>query len=126
MAAGIRQRHGRKCRGGRCSCPWEAAVYSKRDGKKIRKQLPSKAAAVAWRADSTVAVRKKLMRAPTTTTLEQAAAAWLAGARAGVIRPRSREPYKPSAIRCYERHLRLRVYPELGARRLTEIDRTEL
>lgn len=38
MATGIRQRHGRGCNAkGHCKCPYEAFVYSKRDGKKIRK-----------------------------------------------------------------------------------------
>jgi hypothetical protein len=31
-------------------------VYSKRDGKKIRKSFPSKAAAKAWRTDASVQV----------------------------------------------------------------------
>jgi integrase len=71
-------------------------------------------------------VRKKQLRASTQTTVRQAADEWLDGARAGVIRPRSGEPYKPNAIRAYDRHLRLRVLPEIGARRLADIDREEL
>jgi integrase len=66
------------------------------------------------------------MRAPTGETLRQASDAWLEGARAGLIRPRSGEPYKPSAIRNYDQHLRLRVLPELGSRKLSEITRTSL
>jgi hypothetical protein len=66
MAAGVRQRHGLNCnRKGRCHCPWEASVYSKRDAKKIRKTFPTKAAAVTWRDDSRSAVRKGSMSAPT-------------------------------------------------------------
>ena len=123
---GVRQRHGLRCRGGRCSCPWEAWVYSKRDHKKIGQTFPTKAAAVGWREDAKPQVRKRLLRPPTQTTLREAATDWLEGARSGVIRPRSGEPYKPSAIRNYERHLRLRVLPEIGTRRLSEIDREEL
>ena len=49
---GIRQRHGRGCKQqGRCNCPYEASVYSKRDGKKIRKAFPTRAAAVAFEQD---------------------------------------------------------------------------
>ena len=83
---GIRQRHGNGCKrpASACKCPWEASVYSKRDGKKIRKTFPTKAAAAAWRNDASTAVRKKLLRAPVPTTIEQAAAAWLEGARQGV------------------------------------------
>jgi integrase len=123
---GIRQRHGRKCRGGRCSCPWEAWVYSKKDGKKIYKAWPTRAAAVKWREDAKPQVRKKLLRAPTSTTLNEAAKQWLAEARVGVIRPRSGEPYKPAAIRGYERHLRLRILPEIGSHRLSEIEREDV
>src|SRR5437868_2852223 len=76
-------------------------VYSKRDGKKIRKTFPTRAAALAWRNDAT-AVRRQVMRAPTQTTLREASQAWLTGARTGIIRPRSGGPYKPAAIRHYE------------------------
>jgi integrase len=124
--AGLRQRHGLNCNGGRCACPWRAEVYSKRDGKKIRKAFPTRAAAIAWREDSRSAVRKRALRAPSATTLREATAAWLEGARAGLIRPRSGVPYKPAAIRNYERNLRLHVLPDLGARRLSDLEREDL
>jgi integrase len=129
---GIRQRHGRLCPGGpsaekgRCGCPWEAFVYSKLGGKKIRKQFPARTAAIRWREDAKPAVRDKVMRAPAATTLQQAADEWLEGARKGLIRPRKGSPYKPAALRGYEQHLRLRVLPKLGPRRLADITRTEL
>lgn len=124
---GIRQRHGRGCkRQSRCKCPWEAAVYSKRDGKKIRKTFATMAAAVAWRQDAAGQVRRNQLRAPVPITLADAAAQWVEGARAGVIRTRGGDPYKPSAIRGYEAALRLRVLPELGRRKLSEITRNEL
>jgi integrase len=126
-ATGIRQRHGRRCtRASRCDCPWQAEVYSKKDGKKIRRAFPTRAAAVAWRDDSRSAVRQSRMQAPTGETLRGAAKAWLTGAREGVIRTRSGDSYKPSAIRSYERALRLRVLPAVGDRRLTELTRIEL
>ncbi len=124
---GVRQRHGRACNArGRCSCPWEGSVYSKRDGKKIRSTFPTKAAAVAWRDDSRSAVRNRTMRASTSTTLREAAQAWLEGARAGTILPRSKEPYKPQTIRNYERALRLHVLPVLGSRKLSDIEQEDL
>ena len=127
MSAGIQQRHGRGCNAaGRCKCPYRAFVYSKRDGKKIRKTFPTQDAAKAWRAEASTAVRRKVLRAPTSTTVNEAAAAWLAGARAGVIRTRSGDPYKPSAIRGYNQGLRLRVLPELGHKRLSDVTRTDL
>jgi len=42
------------------------------------------------------------------------------------VRNRSGEAYKPSTWRGYEEALRLRVLPELGARRLREVTRAEL
>lgn len=127
MATGIRQRHGRGCSArGRCTCPYEAFVYSKRDSKKIRRTFPTASAAKAWRSDASTAVRKKTMRAPTATTLAQAAEAWLEGARAGLIRNRSGDVYKPAAWRSYDAALRLRVLPELGRVKLSEITRHDL
>jgi integrase len=127
MATGVRQRHGRECNGnGRCKCPYEAFVYSKRDRKKIRKTFPTHAAAQAWRDDAKTAVRKRTLRAPASTTVDQAAEAWLDGARKGLIRNRKGDPYKPATIRAYEIALRLRVLPEIGWMRLSEITRTDL
>jgi integrase len=124
---GIRQRHGRGCkRASGCKCPWEAGVYSKRDGKKIRKAFPSKAAAKAWRENANGAVRRKELRAPTATTIDQAAETWLEGARSGLIRTRGGDAYKPSAIRSYEAALRLRVRPEIGDRKVSEVTRADL
>lgn len=101
-------------------------MYSKRDGKKIRKTFSSKAAARIWRDDTRVAVRRMLVRAPTMMTLEQAAEAWLEGARAGRIRTRSGDPYKPAALRAYEAAVRLRVQPALGSKRLSAVAREDL
>jgi integrase len=126
MAVGVRQRHGRKCRGGRCQCSWEAFVYSKRDGKKIRKTFATQAAARAWRQESSVAVRKMLMRAPTAITLAQAGEAWFLGAREGWIRNRSGDRYKPAAIRAYDAAWRLRVKPALGWMRLSDVTRNDV
>ena len=92
--AGIRQRHGNRCArpASGCKCPWQAEVYSTRDGKKIRKLFPTKGAARDWRNDATTAVRRRIMGAPTSTTLREAAKAWLEGARAGVALPDRDEP----------------------------------
>ena len=100
--------------------------WSARDGKKLRKTFPTLAAARGWRADAQVGLRKGTLRAPTPTTLRQAADAWLAGARDGSIRTRSGDAYKPSAIRSYEGSLRNRVLPELGAAKLSAITRVDL
>ncbi len=126
MAVGLRQRHRRGCRGGRCDCSWEASVYSVRDGKKIRKTFPSQAAARAWRDDTRVAVRRMLVRAPSSVTVAQAGAQWFKGARDGTIRTRSGDLYKPAALRAYEIAFRLRVKPKLGRMRLSQVTRNDV
>jgi hypothetical protein len=84
-ATGLRQRHGLNCRSGRCDCPWEASVYSKADLKKIRKTFATRAEAVEWQEASRPAVRRRILRAPTSTTVEQAGNTWLEGARKGLV-----------------------------------------
>jgi integrase len=131
MATGIRTRHGRTCKtleGGRCNCSpsYEAWVYSKRDGKKIRKSFPTMAAAKGWRREAGKLVADKKLRAPTSQTLKQAADEWLELARRGAVFARTKEPYKPAVLRNYEASLRLRVFPVLGHRRLSDIDLGDL
>jgi hypothetical protein len=63
------------------------------------------------------------MRAPTRTTLARTAEDWLSAAKAGVVRTRSGEPYKPSALRAYEQVLRRTLLPELGHLRLSSLTR---
>ncbi|HWH43278.1 MAG TPA: tyrosine-type recombinase/integrase, partial [Thermoleophilaceae bacterium] len=60
------------------------------------------------------------------TTVREAGAALVAGMRDGTIRNRKGQPYKPSAIRGYERCLRLRIDPELGDRRLSDVRRRDV
>jgi len=66
------------------------------------------------------------MNATTSPTLDVAAAAWLAGARAGAIRNRSGDTYKPSVIRGYEQSLRLRLLPAFGRAQLRDIHRADV
>jgi integrase len=126
LAVGVRQRHGRRCRGGRCSCPWEAFVYSKRDHKKLRKSFPTQHEAREWRNAASVAVHKQLLRATTTITVDRAMREWLGGAREGLIRTRSGDKYKPATLRAYETSWRLRVSPAIGERRLADVTRRDL
>ena len=125
---GITVRHGRHCAaksGGRCDCKltYQAQVFSPRDRRTIRKSFKSIAEARAWRNDTQTALRRGTMRAPTRTTLAEAADDWLAAARAGIARTRSGDPYKPSALRSYEEALQTKVLPELGKLRLSSVDR---
>src|SRR3954453_22632385 len=128
---GITVRHSRRCsvhEGQPCSCTpsYRAEVWSARDGKKIRKDCRTLAEAKAWRADAMREIRLGTRRASAPLTVAEAAEAWLTGARAGSIRNRSGDEYKPSSIRGYEEALRIRVLPELGTRRLDTITRSDL
>jgi integrase len=129
--AGIEIRHAKQCRsrsGGSCSCrpTYQASVWSAVEQKRIRKTFATLAEARAWRSEAQTAIRRGTLRAPSQLTLSEAAEAWLAGARAGSIRNRSGDRYKPSVIRGYETSLRLRVLPDLGKRKLSEIRRREV
>jgi integrase len=59
-----------------------------------------------WRAESYRKLRRRELRAPTATTFAEAAEQWLVGVRAGSIRTRSGDAYKPSTVRSYEHALR--------------------
>ena len=127
MATGVRQRHGNGCNGkGRCDCPWRAEVYSKRDGRKLRKTFPTQAAAKAWRADKLAAANRGKLRAPTSMTVRQAAEEFMAGAREGSIPTASGARYKPATLRGYRVGLDKRLLPELGDRRLSDVERRDV
>ncbi|MEA2385548.1 MAG: hypothetical protein QOH72_5519 [Solirubrobacteraceae bacterium] len=127
---GIAKIHAPGCgwQGARCTCTprFKAEVYSAREGKKIRRNFDSLGAAKTWREDAAGAVRQGRMRAPTTTTLREAADTLIAGMRDGSVLDRSGKPYKPSTIRGYERVLRLRVLPALGHVRLSGLERRDV
>jgi hypothetical protein len=98
---------------GRGRTTYRARIWSNRDDKRIAKAFPTMAAAKSWRRDSLKALEQGTLRPPTRQMVEEAMEAWLEGARAGLIRNRSGDPYKPSALRSYERSFRLRVKDEL-------------
>jgi integrase len=130
LPTGIRERHTRACasRDGACTCrpSYEAWVYLKREDRKVRRTFERLADAKAWRQDASVAARRNKLRGPSTLTLREASAAFLAGIRDDSIPNRSGDRYAPSSIRGYERCLRLRVLPELGDRKLTDITRSDV
>jgi integrase len=129
--AGIVKHHASTCgtrSGRRCTCSpgFQAWVWSPRDRRKLYRTFPTYAAARSWRAEAQSRVRKGALRAATDETLREASAAWLDGARDGVIRNRSGDPYKPSVLRGYEQSLRLHVLPALGAHKLARIATSDL
>jgi len=131
---GIRARHSRSCRnlpkngGGRCNCDpsYEAFVYIRREGRKLRRTFPTQAAAKAWRADALSASSRGQLRSPTTITVRTAADELLAGMRDGSIPTRSGARYKPSAVRSYAEALRLRLLPVVGDARLSDVRRADV
>ena len=129
---GIEARHARTCRsreeGGRCNCQptYQAHVFDRRTGKRIRKTFDTITGAKQWRQDAQVALRRGTMRAPKPTTVQEAAEMLVAGMRDGSILDRSGKPYKPSTMRGYEHTLRKYIIPALGAQRVTGVRRRDL
>lgn len=128
---GIEVRHQPHCRtadGGKCNCTpsHRAEVYSRAEGKRVRKTFPTHSAAKSWRDDHLGAEKRSRLRADPGQTLREAWNGWYEGARHGGNLNRGGEAYKPSALRGYEQAMRLRVLPELGGMRLREISRTDL
>ena len=131
MATGITKRHSRGCparEGGRCRCNagYEASVFSKREGKKIRKTFARESEAKSWRAEALRALTRGTLRTQKPTTLGEAWADWYEGATAGTILNRSGSPYKPSALRGYEKAMRLYVLPEFEHTRLSDLTGPDL
>jgi integrase len=110
----------------RCTPRYQAQVWSPHDRKRISRTFPNLAAAKAWRHDASVALRRRALVAGRGAQLREAAADWLEAAEAGLVRNRSGDPYKPSALRGYEQGLRKRILPALGDKRLSEIRRSDL
>jgi integrase len=129
MSAGIRVRHRRDCAGKPCTCKpaYEAWAYDKRAGKKIRRTFSNLDEAKGWRHDAAAAVRKRTLSANhSRQTLRDAGDVYIAGMKTGTIIDRRGNRYKPSTIRSYEQALRVRVYPDLGAQRLSNVTRNDL
>lgn len=126
---GIETRHVRTCPArddGRCNCaPSYRAIVRTPGGGKIQKTFPTPAAAKLWRQDALVRARTAPRDAPT-LTVRQATENWLALARAGTIRTRSGQVYKPSALRGYDQALRDYIVPALGGTRLTDLRRRDV
>jgi integrase len=113
---------------GPCSCEpsFQAQAWSTHEKKPLRRSFNSLAQARRWRQEAQVALRRRELNAPSGITLEEAAECWLRDARVGVVRTRSGEPYKPSAIRTYESALRNFLLPELGQLRISAITRARI
>jgi len=105
---------------------YQAQAWSPRDRKRLTRTFPTLAAARSWRYDALVGLRHGTLRAAGSVTLQQAADEWLAAAQAGLVRNRSGDPHKPSALRGYEQSLRARLLPALGGVKLSDIRRSDV
>ncbi len=120
MHTGNDVRHRKTCpdprADGRCCQPtYQVHIHDARTGRRIRKTFPTRSAAKLWRQDAIVALRQgKLAEAKPKTTIREACDAWIADARAGIVRTRGGDPFKPGTTRAYSQALRLRVYPTLA------------
>lgn len=131
LPEGISLRHQRTCpsrEGNRCRCTpsYQAQAWSARDRKRLTRTFPTLAAAKGWRHDAIAGLRSGKLVVGGQASLKQAAAEWLEAAKAGLIRNRSGDPYKPSALRGYEQALNTRVLPTVGDRRLGDIRRSDV
>ena len=101
-------------------------MYDRRSKQSIFKTLHNQAEAKSWRTDAASALRKGTISAPSKVTIREAGEALVEGMRSGAVRTRKGTIYKPSAIRSYETALRDRIYPELGALRVSELRRRDV
>ena len=123
---GIRARHTKPCgsrRGGRCNCnpTYQAWVFDARTGDRLWKTFPSHAAAKSWRRDAAVALSRGEIQARQTKRIRDAADELIDGMVSGAIINRSRDPYKPSAIRSYREAIEGYLKPTLGDYRLADV-----
>lgn len=119
---GLEERHRKGCateQDKRCSCggpSYLAVVWDKTTKKKVTRTFSgygAKSAAGKWRRDTMSALdagtHESQQPAASTLTVREAADQWAKDAADGIVRTRSRDPYKPGAIRSYQQSLRLRV-----------------
>jgi hypothetical protein len=92
----------------------------------VWRTFPTISAAKLWRSDAQVALRQGALRAPTVTTVDQAAEQLIKGAYDGSILDRSGKAYKPSTARGYEQMLRAYILPVLGPRKLSTVQRRDI
>ena len=129
---GVVIRHAKACCGhevsGRCDCRpgYQAQVFSARDRRTIRKTFRTLADARAWRAETQNSLNRGTLRAPSRTTFSEAADDWMKAAKAGGVRTRSGDSYKPGALRTYNQALRYRVLPRFGEMKISAITRNEI
>lgn len=128
---GIEVRHAASCattNARRCSCDpkYRAAVYVAQERRYVKRTFPTIELAKAWRSDAQREARQGALKVAKPITLRAYAEQYVTDARAGMRIARKGRgseavAYKPSSIRTLDEALRLRILPELGARRMADI-----
>jgi len=103
---GVEKRHLKACashQGKRCSCDpsYRAVVFDSVTGRKATKTFATEKEALTWREAMYGELRAGRLRAADPVTVRQVCERWLEDAEAGVVRNRSGDVYKPSAVRSY-------------------------
>ena len=106
--------------------PWQAEVFDKRSGRRVRKHFDTYDEAVVWRSDVQRAIRTGERAAKGTPTVREAAAELVAGMKSGAIASRGGRPYRASVIRKYEQTLATYVLEDLGAHSLADLTHVSL
>jgi integrase len=130
---GLRERHSKRCattNGGKCDCTptWEAFVFDKSTGQKIRYTAKTKTEAKLWRQDAIVALRQGALHAPREgdRRVGQALDDLVAGMLDGTVFDRSGRRYRPSTIRNYKADVASHLKPALGTLRVAELRRGDI
>ena len=130
---GIDVRHSKQCgsrESGRCNCKptFQAHVFDKRAGRRIRKTFSTITAAKNWRVDAIKALRDGETAAlcPTKRTVTQALDQLIAGMDDGTVLDRSGRRYRPATVRSYRQAAETYLKPSLGRLRLSDLVRGDV
>jgi integrase len=101
---------------------YRGTVYDRRVKRMIRGPWTySFTEARGWRVNAMAKLEAGLLSADRGLTVREAADEFVTGMHAGRVRNRSGRPYKPSAIRGYERDLNNHIGPTFGTRHLADL-----
>ncbi len=101
---------------------YRGTAYDRGTGRALRGPWTyNLAEARAWRVDALARLQAGTLSGDRGPTLRESAELFIRGMRDGSVHNRSGRPYKPSAVRGYERELAGRVIPAFGAARLAEL-----
>jgi integrase len=107
-----------------CSPTFQPQVWDTKTKRPIKgPKFPTIPAAKSWLVDARHDKKRGTLRPPTALTFNEAADAWLEGAKADppTVLNRNRRPYKPSVLRGYEAILDARLRPYFGTHKLSDI-----